>query len=128
MAEISREELSKKAKSINDAIFGRTRKKKIRFDAVLKLQINESAKFALEKALSVDGIALQAKASFIDIIKDQSESINVFLVKDEELGQAIGMLKPLFGEKSKEVLETFREVFNRLQEEINLDKEKFAAS
>ncbi|MCR4335051.1 MAG: hypothetical protein NUV57_00760 [archaeon] len=128
MAEISREILSKKAKSINDSIFGRTRKKKVKFEDVLKIQVNMSAKFALEKALSIEGIANEAKNSFIEIIKDQPDSINVFLVKDADLSQAIGMLKPLFGDKSREVLETFREVFNQLQEEINLDKERFIAS
>ncbi|MAG17871.1 MAG: hypothetical protein CL944_00145 [Candidatus Diapherotrites archaeon] len=128
MTGISREELSKKAKSINDAVFGRTRKKKVHLNDALKIQVTESAKFALGKALSIDGIAPKAKDSFIDIIKDQPESINVFLVKNEDLGQAIGMLKPLFGDKSKEVLETFRKVFNQLQEEISLDKENFTAS
>jgi len=128
MATVSREELTQKAREINGKIFGRTRKKKVKFEDALKIQVNESAKFALKKALSIDGIASEAKKSFIEIIKADKESINVFMVKDDDLGQAIGMIKPLFGDNSKSIVETFREVFSQLQEEISLDKEKFSAS
>ncbi|HZX20187.1 MAG TPA: hypothetical protein VFF13_04185 [archaeon] len=127
MEKISRNELLKAAKSINDKIFGRTRKKKVPLNEALKEQINLSAKFALEKTLKYTDVSDMQKRMFVEIIDEQPDAINLLFAGEKSKQQAVEMLTPLFGEKTSELLDYFKETFNALQTEIHLDKKAFVA-
>lgn len=128
MEEVSREELALKAKEINDKLFGRTRKKKSSFQKALNEQVNASTKFALEKSLKLVEVPKSSKKAFVELLKEQNDAINLLFVGEKEEAKVVEMLKPLFGEKSRDFIRSFRDVFNKLQSEIELDKQKFQAS
>jgi len=128
MDNISSEELSSKAKEINAKIFGRTGKKKRKFKEVLKEQVDEAARFALEKALLINGIPPESKKAFLEILLEQHDAIIILFADGKQESQAIEMLEPLFKEKTKKFLQTFKNTFNQLQNEINSQKEKYSAS
>ncbi|MCH7902293.1 hypothetical protein IIC68_00915 [archaeon] len=128
MSNISREEFSSKAKEINAKIFGRTGKKKRKFKEVLKEQVDEAAKFALEKAFLIDGLSPQSKKAFLEILQEQTDAINILFAEGKGESKAVEMLEPLFKEKTKEFIQTFKNTFNQLQLEINSQKEKYSAS
>ncbi len=128
MVKVSREELIEKAKAINTKIFGRTMKKKVKLGKALQMQVQESIKFALDKAFQVEGIPKSAKKGFLELLKEQKGAINILLINDDYKGMAIQMLQPMFGEKSEEFVETFLETFRGLQNEINLGKKSFSAA
>ena len=125
---VTNEELEKKAKEINDKYFGRTRKKKVQMNVVIKAQINDCVKFALEKALQTQGLQESSKKAFVELLEEQKDAINLLLVSKEKEQKSIEMLKPLFEDKTTEFLQNFREVFSRLQNELNEEKKNFNAS
>ena len=89
MEKISRNELLKAAKSINDKIFGRTRKKKVPLNEALKEQINLSAKFALEKTLKYTDVSDMQKRMFVEIIDEQPDAINLLFAGEKSKQQAL---------------------------------------
>jgi len=120
--------IGEKAREISKKVFGRTGKKKRAFKDALKEQVDLSAKFALEKALETDGLSMESKRAFVELLKEEKGAISLLMVSKEEEPKAVEMLRPLFGEKSGEFISNFRGAFNRLQEEIALAREKFSAS
>jgi len=125
---VTNEELERKAKELNDKYFGRTRKKKIQIEPTIKAQINDCVKFALEKALKTPGLQDSSKKAFVELLEEQKDAINLLLVPEEKEQKSIEMLKPLFEDQTKEFLHTFREIFSRLQNELNEEKKNFNAS
>jgi len=125
---VTNEELEKKAKELNDKYFGRTRKKKVQIEPTIKAQINDCIKFALEKALKTSGLQESSKKAFVELLKEQKDAINLLLVPEEQEQKSIELLKPLFEDNTKEFLHNFREVFSRIQNELNEEKKNFAAA
>ena len=120
--EASASELSGMAREINNRIFGQGRT--LRPDALiaLKMQLDESAKFALQKTLSSQWISPSERESFLEVLKEQPDAVNLFIVGDAERHRSIEMIKPIFGYKSAKVLDLFRDSFNALQEAIEKDR------
>ncbi|PIN85548.1 MAG: hypothetical protein COV47_01585 [Candidatus Diapherotrites archaeon CG11_big_fil_rev_8_21_14_0_20_37_9] len=128
MTNIPAAELSKKAKEINDNVFGRTRKKKRIMADSVKESINECAKFALEKTLKLPEIRVESRVAFIELLRDQPDMINILLVSDKMKPKAIEMLKPLFGEKSDFFIAEFLDSFSKIHAEVNSERQNFHAS
>ena len=82
----------------------------------------------MEKALSIKGISNSSKNNFIELLAEQPDAINLLLVSKENQEKPVEMLSPLFGEKTIEFIETFRNIFNKLQVEINANKKRANAS
>jgi len=125
---VTNEELEKKAKELNNKYFGRTRKKKVQIEPTIKAQINDCIKFALEKALKTKGLQESSKKAFVELLEEQKDAINLLLVPEGQEQKSIELLKPLFEDKTKEFLHNFREVFSRIQNELNEEKKNFAAA
>ncbi|MCR4368544.1 MAG: hypothetical protein NUV67_01410 [archaeon] len=128
MAEEGIELIRRKAKQINDQIYGRTRKKKTPLDKALKMQVNESARFALGEALKKTELPRDGKKGFVELLREQPDAINLLLVKEGAEKKSIEMLSPLLGEKTSEFIHNFRVSFNALQKEIAFDRQNFSAS
>ena len=124
MVSVSREDLEKKAREINNMIFGVDRSKKVKLAEAFNIQADLGTKFALENAFLLRGISDQGKKGFVEILKEQKDAVNLLFAKNEHKEKAISMLKPLFGYKSKEFIETFQDIFERLQKEIEADRDK----
>ena len=125
---VSREEIKKKASGINELVFGRTRRKKVKLADALKLQVEESIRYSIEKALQTDGISPESKKAFVELLKEEKGMVNVLLAGAKEKEKAVRMLEPLFGEKSGEFMNNFQEIFNALQEEMVIEKKRYTAS
>ena len=124
----SGDELRKKAKEINDMIWGPDRKATRGSVSALKEQLDQSAKFALQKTLSNAWVSPPEKASLIAVLKEQPDAINLFIVDEKTQGKSVEMLKPIFGYKSTKIIESFRETFNLLQQAINEDRETLSGA
>ncbi len=125
--DISREELEKRAKEINDSVFGPDRKQKRKLMDALKEQVNASAKFALGKALSIPGVSPTARAAFLAVLKEQKDAVNILMLPREKQEKAVDMLKPIFGQKSAAFVQAFREAFTQIQSEIQHDRKSLEA-
>lgn len=122
---LSSEELARKAKEINDVIFGVERKSTLTAISAIKMQLDESAKFALQKALSQNWVSPTEKNALVEVIKERPDAINIFIVPEPQQEKSVEMLKPIFGYKSGKVLEVFHEAFNALQEAIENDRRTY---
>ncbi len=120
---LSATELSSKAKEINDRIFGPTREAKPDPLSALKVQLDESAKFAMQKALSEHWVSPSERDSFLAVLKERPDAVNLFIVGDDLMHKSIEMLMPIFGYKSARLLGAFRESFNALQEALKQDRQ-----
>ncbi|MEK6958327.1 MAG: hypothetical protein AABW99_05105 [archaeon] len=127
MVSVSAADLRKKAREINDSIFGGDRKGKVALNLAIKKSVEASALFALEKTLSKTRVSEGAKSSFVDIIRGQPDAINLLFASEQNKAQAIEMLKPLFGYKTKQLLGDFQKIFLDLQREIQEEKKVFRA-
>ncbi|HLC93264.1 MAG TPA: hypothetical protein VJH23_06180 [archaeon] len=126
--QVSQEEYESKAKEINDSIFGADRKKKLKLMEKAKFQVDASAKFALEKALQMKGISQTERNAFISLLKEQKDAINILFVSGEQKEKSVDMLKPIFGYKGSDFIDTFQDVFKKLQVEVQLDMKRSGAS
>lgn len=126
--QLSVQELEAKARQINDEVFGPDHKRKRNMGDAVKEQVNACAKFALEKALSMNGISGAERSAFLAVLKEQKDAINLLLVSDGQKEKAAAMLKPIFGYKSGEFIDAFQSAFRQLHNEVQFDmKRKNAA-
>ena len=119
--QIAREEFEAKAKEINDSILGEGRRAKPALMKLVKAQVDASAKFALGKALMMNGISEAERQAFIGLLKEQKDAINLLMVDGSQKAKSAEMLSPIFGYKAKDFIGTFQDIFRKLQAEIQLD-------
>ncbi len=127
MVTMNNEELESRAKVINDAIYGRTRKKKVSVSEAVNQHIRESMRFGLEKAFSIEGITKESAEALVQILGEENGSANILFAKENK-SKAIEMITPLFGVKSSEFLETFQNSFEALQKALEQDAKTLSAS
>ena len=121
-------ELEAKAREINEAIYGPDRSRKRKLMEAAKEQADLSAKFALQKALSVHGISDSSKKAFVELLKERRDAVNIlFASSQSEKQKATEMLKPIFGYKGMEFIEGFQSAFRQLQSEIEFEKKRHVA-
>ncbi len=115
-------ELAAKAKQINDSIYGPGRDVNPNSLVAIKVQLDESAKFAMQKTLGAQWISPSERDSFLEVLKSSPDAVNLFIVNDDQRPKSVEMIKPIFGYKSAKVLDLFRDSFNALQQAIEKDK------
>ena len=120
----TQQECEAKAAEINDDIFGSDRKRKLKLMETVKMQVDASAKFALEKALSMNGISAAERTAFVELLREQKDAINLLLVDASLRQKSAEMLKPIFGYKSAEFIGAFQDAFRKIQSEVKLDMQR----
>src|SRR3989344_2634965 len=119
MVSVSREELEARASEIGRKVSARRAAGKSGFLELVKEEVDESAKFALEKALSMKGISPAQRKAFVELLREEKDIVNLLLVGDKSKAKAAEMLKPLLGFKAGEFIESFQKVFIEIQRELH---------
>ena len=124
---IDQNEFLAKAKEINDSIFGPKRDKKVKLLDAAKIQANESAKFALEKAFSAPWLSAAMRNAFLEVLREQKDAINVLLVSGDQKQKSIEIIKPIFGQKSGDFIDNFQKAFKAMEAELQADMKTLRA-
>jgi len=126
MVSVSRKELEEKASEIGRKVSARRASGAAKPLEIIKEEVDESAKFALEKALSMKGISETQRSAFIELLKEEKGLVNILLVSDKSKAKAAEMLKPLLGFKAEEFIDSFQKVFIEIQRELHGRKKQGA--